>query len=711
MNKTIKSGTSELILNENGSVLSYKISAEELSAPNGEERPLFTIKLRDDKGTPVYCHALEAEKITFSNEADKLIIEYININNLSVSATATISSVGNGRFLWHIYVDNESGMLMEWTEFPQISVVDSLKGEGGEYELFWPSVEGVVIDDKSQRENTWWKYQELGDRTIGYSGFYPGSCPMQFMAYYGKKAGLYFAAHDPDHTPKTVEFRAEKSGIALEYRVFCSAAKGKYDPGYDMVTDSFCGDWHDAAEMYRAWMETGASLPEKICDNTSLPAWLDDSPVMLIYPVRGKMDRGDMTPNEYYPYKNILPLTGKLAEETDSKILALVMQWEGTAPWAPPYVWPPYGGTEEFKEFADSLHEQGNLAGAYCSGIGWTTYSFLDPAYDPADKYDETLICRTPDGTIKQSLVLGEPIRHGYDMCPQSEKVSQIVAGEVSSIASCGFDYIQYFDQNLGGESCFCYAKDHDHPAGPGVWQNEAMIRIFKNAYAAAKKTGHDPVIGCECAASEPFIGYLPLNDLRYEFGFFFGRPVPAYAYLFHEYLNNFMGNQNGFDGTADMSRNPDNLLFRIAYSFTAGDIITLTLGEKGEIQWDWDIPWETEPPQQQNILTLVKNLNSWRRVHREYLREGKMQKPLPLEGIGEYEILLKTGSKRTYQSLLTSRWRSPAGKEAQIIVNFLTHEQTCRVKCSEIYRKASAKAEVTDGNIKIPPLSAVLVG
>ena len=429
----------------------------------------------------------------------------------------------------------------------------------------------------------------------------------------------------------------------------------------------------------------------------------------MLYPIRGTKDHGDMTPNMYYPYANALPIAKEFSEKMDSKIMALPMHWEGTAPWATPYVWPPYGGVDEFSSFVDALHAQGNLAGVYCSGIGWTTKSFLDPTLDFSDKYDEKLICRTPKGTIEQSKVIAEPIRLGYDMCPENEKVSEIVSGEVMSIAGSGCDYAQYFDQNLGGMACFCYGRDHGHPAAPGKWEVDAMHRIFDKVQKDLDEANYKTIIGCEGAASEPFIGKLPFNDLRFNIAFFFGRPVPAYSYIFHEYINNFMGNQNTIHQTLDLPKNPHCTLYRIGYSLAAGDMLTVALGDKAEIHYGWDVPWEWETPNQENIFTLIRHINPWRIKMEKFLRYGKMLKTNELENTGEYKLYLECGEEISVSSLITVRWEAPDGSQAQIIVNFLPEEQTCTYPGGG--RVVTTNGEyTTEGEIKIAPLSAVWV-
>lgn len=684
-----------MLSDSTGSVLSYRINGREFCAPGGEKRPLFTIKFLDNDGNYIYHNSQEAESISFSETAEGFVIKFNRLAGINLCAVADVFMDESEQCHWHISIDNNTDDIMEWVEFPQITVPDSLKAEGGEFELFWPVVEGIIIDDKKTRESFWPKYTEIGGQTLGWGGFYPGSCTMQYMAYYNDDCGLYFGAHDKNSNPKTVEWRVDTDGIALEYRLFTSGAKGHFDAGFDMVTAPMTGNWMDASEIYRSWSEENVKKPEKLHKRNDLPEWLDESPVVMIYPIKGTHDTGDMTPNEYYPYVNTLPLVKEFSDKTDSKIMTLLMHWEGTAPWATPYVWPPYGGEDQLRSFVDGLHAQGNLAGVYCSGIGWTTYSYLNPECDFSDKYDETLICRTPDGTIKQSKTIGPPIRDGYDMCPVSPKVAEIVSEEVQKIAASGVDYAQYFDQNLGGNASFCYARDHVHPPVPGKWMNDSMIKIYDKINEDLKGTGSNMVIGCECAASEPFISKLPLNDLRFSAAFYFGKPVPAYSYVFHEYINNFMGNQVTIARTLDLSNNPHCLLFRMAYSLAAGDMLSVTLGAEGKANWGWGSPWDIEYPDQKNIFTFIKNTNHHRKDKKEFLRYGKMIKPKVLSGVGTFVLNHSTGRTMEYPSLLTTRWQAPSGEEAQMIVNYLPECQAFMVD---------------DVEMEIAPLSVVWI-
>lgn len=245
---------------------------------------------------------------------------------------------------------------------------------------------------------------------------------------------------------------------------------------------------------------------------------------------------------------------------------------------------------------------------------------------------------------------------------------------------------------------------------GPGKWMNDAMMHIYDKTMADLKQAGSDMVLGCEGAAAEPFIGKLPINDLRFNVSFYFGKPVPAYAYLFHEYINNFMGNQVTTVRNLDLNRNPHSMLFRLAYSFAAGDMAAVIMGDEGKASYGWGVPWDAGYPDQENIVTLIKNVNFWRRERKEFLQWGKMIKEKPLEGVGKFYLYHPCSKAFEYPSLLTTRWLSPEGAQAQLVINFLPQEQTFRVDTDIVYTLEHPEGVTVTGEIKVAPLSAVWV-
>lgn len=679
----------------NGAIIAFAFANGACSfihAGSGE-RPLFTLRFRDPQARPFELSARDARsfRMTSTSAGDDTHIElqYESLGGLPVHVDVSVVCPAEGALTyWSLAVEQHTQAIVEWIDFPDVVVPNDLVATGGSARILWPAMEGVLVEDVKLRQNSWLQYQEPGYPSKGWEGIYPGPCPTQFMAYYKDGGGLYFGAHDTNGHVKSIEFMEADGGIRLQYRLFPGGAgQGRYAMDYPMALGVFEGDWCDAAEIYRRWYEQSrARKPVKLIENDRLPDWYAESPVIVTYPVRGTKDTGNMEPNEYYPYTNGLPHLVKLARNFDSKVMALLMHWEGSAPWAPPYVWPPYGGADNFMAFKDQLHEQGHLLGVYCSGIGWTNESILDPAYNRTEQFERerlsSIMCASPEGEARQSLICNGTQRWGYDMCPTNAFVAQTVGREVTQIIDSGVDYIQYFDQNLGGLSYFCYSKHHGHPPAPGKWQTEAMIRLYLQLRKLVDESGGKAVIGCEAAAAEPFLPELMFNDMRYNITLFIGTPVPLYQYVYHEYINNFMGNQNTARQSIDMDRSPLNLLWRTAYSFAAGDMLTVVLQDKGEIGWDWGSEWTAPKPNQREITSFIREANGWRTgAGKRFLCFGRMMKPYAIECGNEVTLFMRNGSELRTPPCLTSRWQDAAGNQAQFIVNYTPQMQDCAVK------------------------------
>ena len=711
-------------------VTTIDYAGQNLLAPNAHQ-PLFNLRFRDrnEGGKIVAFDATKATVIHSHLKKNEWVIAYSGFDGVEINVRVVIR-LGKGERLsaWTIEVDNGTPYLLDHIDFPNLVVRNDLTATGGSGRLLWPAQEGCLIEDMRMRDRALiLPYRPVEFPFMGCGGQYPSSNQMQFMAYYNDAGGLYLATHDVRCHPKAFEFYSiDSDAIKLDLRLFTGgAAQGTYTLPYDVMVGVFDGDWHDAADIYRHWVENSEMpLPPKIADNDALPDWFFSSPIVVTYPVRGVRDLGDMTPNKLYPYVNAIKYIDRYAEEFDSRIIALLMHWEGSAPWAPPYVWPPYGGEKIYDEFVNALHEKGNLAGLYASGIGYTLRSNTDPSYNMMDEYEREGLSRVmkvaPDGTLANNgACAGEHAqRIGYDMCPANDFVKQVVAGQITAIVKSKTDYIQYFDQNMGGGAYHCYGTEHGHDYGPGLWLTEEMAAIYDTCLTIVRQAGNKCLIGTEAAAAEPFIQYLMFNDARPMLNLDLGRPVPAYAYVYHEYVNNFMGNKVCVGYLIEMTA--FNFLQRLAYSFCAGDIMTIIIRDDGEMVWEWGGSWNEGPDRNQTVQ-LINHLNGWRQgIGKDYLIYGRMIKPLPVEGLRNVPIKTTTkGLEIPFESVLSCNWLLPDGSKAQLLVNYLPEEQVVTVDasgCKDIRLHLvsnSSDGTVLDADkikVAIEPLSAVMV-
>ena len=674
-------------------------AVESLVTADGVERLVpaaeaFTLQLLDGKGEPTRLKSSEfacEPRVTFAgggrgatalpmgdgragSRCSPLGFTWRHANGLVVKMKI---EAANGEFRFTPSVEGiPVGMLLEWFDGPRVCISPDRK-------LFWPEWDGIEVTKYNSRP-----YQVIGYRERFSPSFssplYPGLAQMQFMAAYKAGRGLYFSAVDSGHTPKAVNWeQIDDKTVRLTLQTFCGDLDkdGAWRPNFHYLLRPYDGGWMEACEIYRDWVRTLPDFQKK----PNRPKWMYDSPVNLIYPVRGYgRDAGrDMKPNRMFPYVNAMPVVEKYGKALDSRIMALLMHWEGTAPWAPPYVWPPFGGEEELAKFRDALHARGDLLGVYCSGTAWTQISAIVPSYSLEQRFeDEHLgrhMMRGPKGQITATICNGfDSQKLGYDMCLAEDWCVGEILAEAAKLSRFGIDYSQFFDQNMGGGWLLCYAKHHKHPPIPGAWATDAMIALQKRLVEAEGASGM--VFGCEQTAATPYVPTLPYSDVRAMPGLmYFGRPVPGSAFVFHEWMCNFTGNMCGMKKRMDA-------FWRWMTGFHNGDMFSLVLNDSGEAVCGWPSLWNEPFPERDRLIPVVKELNAIRKRHPSFLLEGKMIRPFVSCESRTAEVDYKgweSGKVETTE-VLTSFWENARGERIGFASNWRREPSELKITYSD---------------------------
>lgn len=668
---TLTASRMALSLNETKTALSsLTLDGVELLAPVQE--PLFSCRLRDRDHTARVFSAADADAVTMEASDNGVALTY---RWYEPGCTVRVAIAGGERFAFRIAVENHTDCAVEWIDFPSVTYGKAMRAQGGDAAVLWGYNEGTLVDDARLKTSlTDPEYPSLG----GYP-MYPYMISTQFTAFLTGEGGVYMGAHDTTMAPKAIDFACTENGTVFRTRFFCGGTYGGDVPAaYDTVWEAFTGDWHAAAELYRMAFRTILQPTLKtVAENDALPDWYrHDMPLVLTYPVRGRHDMDKMEPNALFPYENVLPIVEEMEKRTGATVMVLLMHWEGTAPWAPPYVWPPYGGEAMFAAFRDKLHARGDLLGVYCSGFGYTEQSNLIESYNCADAIEKRDLrrgfCKSPEQTTPHSRICTGQ-RSGYDICDASAVGREILDEALAPLWQSGIDYAQVLDQNHGGTMYFCYAEDHGHPPVPGAWMMEATRSLLSDW----KKSCPHTLLGCESAAADANIANLALSDNRYELCYTYGRAVPLYAYLFHPYLHNFMGNQV----CAPFGGDTESLLYRLAYSFTAGDLLTLVLdvapGEAGDILPQWSLRDFTDKPDRDEVLSFAAQTHDWHAMYPALFAGAEMARSAAKCGTRTLH-LPRLGRTMEESALLHTAWRDPAsGKTVEFLANYTDAEET----------------------------------
>lgn len=672
----IKNENYDIEINDNGAITSLESGGKQFVK---QVLPLLQFQLRDGEDTKIISSD-SADKIEFCQNKDTVEFKFtFNNPDIVFNAKLLFGKRINASFSF----ENNTGSYVEWVDYPQIAIPNDLVARGGSGRITVDVNEGLLLEDISLKEQFYpYKYRPMNYPSEGLYSMFPAVIQSQFLSYYDDTAGIYIAAEDTERSIKGIDIAPLDDAIKMQFRLYPGIEKTDkfFKLPFNMVIDFFKGDWHDAAELYRSWFQN--NLPENLTaieENDTLPEWYSDSPLVVTYPVQGIHDTDPSGPNRLFPYNNALPYLEEIGKATGSRIMSVLMHWEGTAPWAPPYVWPPVGGAEMLADFGKELHKRDYILGVYCSGISYTLQSNINDFNMQKEFDDKNLsqyMCASPTGEIVSKTC--QPQRKSYDMCISQDFTKNVLWKEAEKMASCGLDYIQILDQNHGGTPYFCFSDKHGHPAVPGKWMVEHMTDFLKKLKCIV---GDKVLLGCESAAAESYIPYMNLSDNRFNLNGYVGKFIPLYGYIYHKYLQNFSGNSVCSLDIFDIKRSPDSYLLRTAHSFLAGDFMTLVINQDGEIAWAWGERDFSYLPDRKAVLDFIKSATAYKRgTGKKHLTFGEMIKPCKL--VCDTVKMYKTNQERftEYQKVLTSAWISSDGTRAQFLANYCQTAEECRI-------------------------------
>lgn len=379
---------------------------------------------------------------------------------------------------------------------------------------------------------------------ISVNARYPsGWGSMQFGAYYDTDAGLYIAVHDPVAATKHYRVERDDSGRAIDVRIEWPAPDASV-PGNDFempgpaVLAVFDGDWFDATQLYRAWVEREAAWwPHRgQWDRPDIPQWLMD--VCVWGRPGGAAD-------------SAVPQTLKFAEYMGVPTAVHWYSWH-EIPFDNNY--PHYFPAKEgFAEGVAKLQEAGIRVMPYINGRLWDsdTEDFSTAALPGATKKQDGSVYVEHYGSEPEDLV---------PMCPTQEvwqdKVQEVVLRLVGPEYNVDGVYI---DQVAAAAPVECYDRSHGHPLGGGHWwTTRGYWPMLEELNAAIDQQFPDKMLTTECNA-EPFThvfdGYLTWH-------FQYQHAVPAFAAVYGGKIVMFGRSDPGSDVQAHLARTGQALVW-----------------------------------------------------------------------------------------------------------------------------------------------------
>ncbi len=345
----------------------------------------------------------------------------------------------------------------------------------------------------------------------------------------------------------------------------------------------------------------------------------------------------------------------------------MMMSWEKHGAWVTPDYFPPFGGQEAFTAVTRQLHQQGDRAMVFLSGLKWTLskeFSSGKEPYDSQAEFDRRGRSSAISDAQGQAFVIGKAnadVGRYAEICIATPLGREILSGSTAACQQLGIDCVQA-DQIVGGGQPPCFHPQHGHPPGGGHWMSAALYEQMAAVRREGKARDHNFAFSIE----EPGELYIPVLDTYHARDYAQVRwprsgdgieGVPLFTHVYHDYLHGYGGDSCGVSLTPSR-----RALYEQAMNLVCGKAPAVAV-------WSgWGEPSQIDAAQ---CRLLRSHGELWRGPAHDFLVFGRRIAAPVLEvpslDIGFTDKSSKKPRTLRFPSVLDGLWELPDGRRGRV--------------------------------------------
>ncbi len=540
--------------------------------------------------------------------------------------------------------------------------------------VLYPILDFKKMDNEDFAISSWLGRLEKDPRSsvnaekplIRFSSDSPGALSMQMIASYDRESGqgLYLASNDSLSFAKTftIELDSAKTRFYLTHYPALGNTSKFWNPGYEVITGPFRGDWLTAAKIYRRWAVQQRWCRESRLAQRRIEDWALGTGLWVWN--RGRSE-------------NVLTEALHLQEISGLPVSVLWHWWCNCGHDEDfPYYLPPREGEASFRNAVEFTSGKGVHAIVYMNSFEWGSST---PGWEEAKPY--ALIMQ--DGSFRQYSSNRFTGHRLAAMCLHNSFWTDRYAAMADTL-------LRYY--GLGGiymdESCLslrCYNPSHGHSIGGGNY----WVEDFNGLSSRIRRQAGRTVLAGEGSGED----WIPSLDLFLTLGVSRERyisgdaeTIPLFQAVYHDYAITF-GSYSSlvyppFDEKWPVGNRPDGcetlLPDRYNLQFRMEQARALVYGMQPTIANYHAFLNQARSREVDFALLLART----RMQYLDYLLYGSMERPPEMTipttqaDISKVSIYAARDGKSAPQItkeiplLYTGMWKSPVGKLALFIVN-----------------------------------------